>query len=101
MWNTNEWYGRAAEICMGPRRPPAVDFAAELERIHRVNEALFREIQALEPDVYSTVRLRDLRAIDVAGMKPVIDRHFPLADLAGAFRHQQSGAHFGKIVVDI
>lgn len=42
-----------------------------------------------------------IRAIDVAGMKPVIDRHFPLADLAGAFRHQQSGAHFGKIVVDI
>jgi len=42
-----------------------------------------------------------IRAIDVAGYKPVLDRHFPLADLAGAFRHQESNTHFGKIVVDI
>ena len=42
-----------------------------------------------------------IRAIDVAGYKPVLDKHFPLEDLAGAFRHQESGAHFGKIVVDI
>lgn len=40
-------------------------------------------------------------AINVNGIKPVIDRHFPLAELADAFRHQASGAHFGKIVVDI
>ncbi len=42
-----------------------------------------------------------IRAIDVAGYKPVLDRHFPLQDLAGAFRHQESNTHFGKIVVDI
>lgn len=42
-----------------------------------------------------------IRAIDVNGIKPVISDHFPLADLAGAFRHQESGRHFGKIVVDI
>lgn len=42
-----------------------------------------------------------IRAIDTNGIKPVIDRHFPLADLGAAFRHQESGAHFGKIVVDI
>ncbi|MBS3961349.1 MAG: zinc-binding dehydrogenase, partial [Sandarakinorhabdus sp.] len=42
-----------------------------------------------------------IRAIDANGIRPVIDRHFPLADLAAAFRHQESGAHFGKIVVDI
>jgi NADPH:quinone reductase-like Zn-dependent oxidoreductase len=42
-----------------------------------------------------------IRAIDQAGLKPVIDRHFPLADLGAAFRHQESGAHFGKICVDI
>ena len=40
-------------------------------------------------------------AINVNAIKPVIDSHFPLADLAGAFRHQASGSHFGKIVVDI
>jgi NADPH:quinone reductase-like Zn-dependent oxidoreductase len=42
-----------------------------------------------------------IRAIDVAGYRPVIDRHFPLEQLADAFRHQASNTHFGKIVIDI
>lgn len=42
-----------------------------------------------------------IAGIDATGIKPVLDRSFPLADLAGAFRHQESGTHFGKIVVDI
>lgn len=42
-----------------------------------------------------------IRAIEANGIKPLIDRSFPLAELAAAFRHQESGAHFGKIVVDI
>ena len=42
-----------------------------------------------------------VRAIEVNGIKPVIDRHFALSDLAEAFRYQASGAHFGKIVIDI
>ena len=42
-----------------------------------------------------------IRAIDVAGYRPVLDKHFPLANLADAFRHQASNTHFGKIVVYI
>ncbi|MET0369778.1 MAG: NAD(P)-dependent alcohol dehydrogenase [Sphingobium sp.] len=42
-----------------------------------------------------------IAAVEATGIRPVIDSHFPLADLAGAFRHQESNAHFGKIVVDI
>lgn len=42
-----------------------------------------------------------VKAVEANGIRPVIDRHFPLAELAAAFRHQESGAHFGKIVVDI
>lgn len=42
-----------------------------------------------------------IAAINATGMKPVLDRHFPLAQLGEAFRHQESGRHFGKIVVDI
>ncbi|EYF08724.1 Alcohol dehydrogenase [Chondromyces apiculatus DSM 436] len=41
-----------------------------------------------------------IRAIDAAGIKPVIDRSFPLEELAAAFRYQESGAHFGKICVE-
>jgi NADPH:quinone reductase-like Zn-dependent oxidoreductase len=40
-------------------------------------------------------------ALDGAGFKPVIDRSFPLAQLADAFRYEESGAHFGKIGVEI
>lgn len=42
-----------------------------------------------------------IRAINQNGLKPVIDSHFPLAELGAAFRHQESGRHFGKICVDI
>ncbi|WP_448581052.1 zinc-dependent alcohol dehydrogenase family protein [Thermaurantiacus sp.] len=42
-----------------------------------------------------------VRAVEVSGFRPVIDRRFPLSELGAAFRHQESGAHFGKIVVDI
>ena len=38
-----------------------------------------------------------VRGIEAVGLKPVIDRSFPLDGLAEAFRHQESGSHFGKI----
>ncbi len=40
-------------------------------------------------------------AIDATSIRPVIDRCFPLGSLADAFRHQESGSHFGKIVTQI
>lgn len=42
-----------------------------------------------------------IRAIEASAIRPVIDTSFPLEGLADAFRHQESGKHFGKIVVDI
>ena len=42
-----------------------------------------------------------IRAIEANAIKPIIDeRRFPLEGLADAFRHQESGKHFGKIVVE-
>lgn len=46
-------------------------------------------------------QLEMLRGIDAIGLKPVIDRGFPLEGLADAFRFQQAGGHFGKICVEI
>lgn len=40
-----------------------------------------------------------VRALEATGVRPVLDRSFPLEELAEAFRHQESGAHFGKITV--
>jgi NADPH:quinone reductase-like Zn-dependent oxidoreductase len=42
-----------------------------------------------------------VRAFEANGIKPVIDRTFPLAELPDAFRYLQSGQHFGKICIDI
>ena len=39
-------------------------------------------------------------AINVSGMKPIIDRSFGFDQLAEAFRYQASGKHFGKIVLE-
>lgn len=39
-------------------------------------------------------------AMEATGLKPVIDRIFPLARLGDAFRYEESGAHLGKICVD-
>jgi len=40
-------------------------------------------------------------AIARSGLKPVIDRTFPFEAAARAFRHLESGAHFGKIVITL
>lgn len=42
-----------------------------------------------------------VRAVEANGIKPVIDRSFPLEQLADAFRYLQSGGHAGKICIDI
>lgn len=42
-----------------------------------------------------------VRAMETTGLKPVIDSTFALEDLAGAFRHEEAGAHLGKICVEI
>jgi len=39
-------------------------------------------------------------ALEVSKLKPVIDKSFSFDQLADAFRHQESGAHFGKIVLE-
>lgn len=42
-----------------------------------------------------------VRAIEANGIRPVIDSTFPLERIADAFRHLESGSHFGKIVVSL
>ena len=46
-------------------------------------------------------QLEMVTAIDTLGIRPVVDSHFPLAEIAGAFRHEAEGRHFGKICLDI
>ncbi|SDK17796.1 zinc-dependent alcohol dehydrogenase family protein [Microbulbifer yueqingensis] len=39
-------------------------------------------------------------ALEETGIRPVVDRTFPLEELADAFRFEESGSHFGKICVE-
>jgi NADPH:quinone reductase-like Zn-dependent oxidoreductase len=39
------------------------------------------------------------RAVEAAGLHPIIDKVFPFAETKAAFNYMASGAHFGKIVI--
>lgn len=41
-----------------------------------------------------------VRALEATGIRPVIDSTFPLEKIAEAFRHEESGRHFGKICIE-
>jgi len=41
------------------------------------------------------------RAINLNGIRPVIDRVFPFHEARQAFRHLESGAHLGKVVISV
>ncbi|WP_442681581.1 zinc-dependent alcohol dehydrogenase family protein [Sphingomonas sp. ASY06-1R] len=41
-----------------------------------------------------------VRALEAGGVRPVVDRRYPLEQLADAFRHQQTGDHYGKVGVE-
>jgi len=64
--------------------------------------ALGRQLRLQALVVGSRRQQQDMvRALEASTLRPVIDRHFPLDELVAAFRHQESGTHFGKIVLDI
>jgi NADPH:quinone reductase-like Zn-dependent oxidoreductase len=41
------------------------------------------------------------RFVEVAQLRPVIDRVFPFAAAPDAFRHLAEGRHFGKVALDL
>jgi NADPH:quinone reductase-like Zn-dependent oxidoreductase len=42
-----------------------------------------------------------IRGLEAIGIKPVIDKTFPLTSLADAFRYEGGASHFGKICIEI
>ena len=49
----------------------------------------------------ATIRAAMVDAIAANGMKPVIDRTFRFDQASDAFAHMESGAHFGKVAIEI
>ena len=61
----------------------------------------FKHIRLIGIAVGSRAMQEDMvKAININGIKPVIDKSFAFDQLADAFRHQESGKHFGKIVLE-
>jgi NADPH:quinone reductase-like Zn-dependent oxidoreductase len=61
----------------------------------------FKHLRMTGIAVGSRVMQEDMvSAINLSGMKPVIDKSFAFDQLADAFRYQASGKHFGKIVLE-
>lgn len=42
-----------------------------------------------------------VRGLEAMGIRPVLDKTFPLTDLADAFRYEEKAQHFGKICVEM
>ena len=57
--------------------------------------ALLRGIYVGNRDMFEAMN----RAITRHQLKPVVDRVFPFAEAPAAYRYQESGAHFGKVVI--
>ncbi|CAM3054682.1 alcohol dehydrogenase [Pseudomonas floridensis] len=64
--------------------------------------ALVKQLRMQGVLVGSRAQQQDMiRAIDANGMRPVMDRSFPMTDIVEAFRYQETNQHFGKICLDI
>lgn len=67
-----------------------------------ISPILMRNLRLQGVFVGSRRELEDCcRAIAAHRIEPVVDRRFPLEDTRAAFEHLASGAHLGKIVVDL
>jgi NADPH:quinone reductase-like Zn-dependent oxidoreductase len=63
--------------------------------------ALLKQLQLKGVLVGSRRQQTDMiRAIDANGMKPVVDKSFPLEEIVAAFQYQESNKHFGKICLE-
>jgi NADPH:quinone reductase-like Zn-dependent oxidoreductase len=69
-----------------PNPHPLLRKGASLHGIFVGNRAMFERLNA---------------AVEANNLKPVIDKVFAFEDAVEALRHQQSGSHFGKVVIRI
>lgn len=42
-----------------------------------------------------------VRAINASGIKPIVDKTFPLEEIVSAFQYQETNQHFGKICLEM
>lgn len=67
---------------------PTAALMAKQARLHGITVGTRRQQQEM------------VRALEVTGIRPVLDRSFALEEIADAFRHEEAGKHFGKICLE-
>lgn len=82
--------GEIASIGFLSTENPGIDFFAL-----KTSGASFRNIAVGD----RVALLETVRAVEMAGIRPVIDQVFAFEDAKAAFAHLESGRHFGKVVI--
>lgn len=64
--------------------------------------ALIKQLRLQGLIVGNRTQQQDMvKAIDANGMRPIVDKVFPLESMVDAFRYQESNQHFGKICLEM
>jgi NADPH:quinone reductase-like Zn-dependent oxidoreductase len=64
--------------------------------------ALIKQLRLQGVLVGNRTQQQDMvRAINANGMRPVIDKEFPIESMVDAFRYQETNQHFGKICLNV
>jgi NADPH:quinone reductase-like Zn-dependent oxidoreductase len=64
--------------------------------------ALIKQLRLQGVLVGNRTQQQDMvRAINANGMRPVIDKEFPVESMVDAFRYQETNQHFGKICLNV
>jgi NADPH:quinone reductase-like Zn-dependent oxidoreductase len=94
--------GRVIQVGVMSREPGLVNVGKLLPKRAAIIGTVLRP-RPLEEKIAVTQRFgrEVLPLFETGGLAPVIDRHYPLADIAAAHEHMQANANIGKIVVDI
>ncbi len=79
-----------------------VGFIGGMELSIPVLPIMMKTLRIIGSQTGSTANLADAtRAIEAAGIKPVIDRVFPFEETGDAYRFLEKAGHFGKVAIEI
>jgi putative PIG3 family NAD(P)H quinone oxidoreductase len=80
----------------------SVNLGLLMARRARLHGTMLRS-RPLEQKIDATRRFADqvLPALDAGRIRPVIDRRYPLAEIADAHRHLEANGNVGKVLIDV
>jgi NADPH:quinone reductase len=94
--------GRLLQIAFLKQPKAEIDFSVMMRKRAWITGSTLRPRTPAEKGVIAaSLRTQVWPLLEAGTVRPIIDSVFPLADAAGAHRRMESGAHIGKIVLDV